>query len=340
MSDIGTRIDEQRKKYGDELLILGHHYQRSSVIRHADARGDSLELARKAAASQAQRIVFCGVHFMAESADILSSDAQAVYLPDCHAGCPMADMADAEQMREAWDVLTAVRDEWLPVVYVNSTAEIKAECGRLGGSACTSSNARRVFEWAFAQGQRVFFLPDEHLGTNTALDMGIPRDQIVLYDPQLPNGGLSEQQIDQARVVVWKGFCLVHQAFDLSQVEAVRRDLPEARIIIHPEAPAEVVAACDAHGSTAEIIDYVAAAAEGSTIVVGTELNLVERLADLHRGRLTVKTLRASVCANMSKITERALLSTLETWPELNRIAVPAALAAEATKSLDRMLAI
>jgi len=340
MSDLGTRIEEQRQKYGDDLLILGHHYQRSSVIRHADARGDSLELARKAAASKAKRIVFCGVHFMAESADILSTDTQSVYLPDCHAGCPMADMADAEQMRDAWQQLDAVTHGWLPVVYVNSTAEIKAECGRLGGSACTSSNARRVFEWAFAQGQRILFLPDEHLGTNTALDMGIPPDEIAIYDPSLPNGGLTESQISRARVIVWKGFCLVHQAFSLDQVAAVRRDLPDARIIIHPEAPAEVVAACDAHGSTAEIIDYVERAEAGSTIVVGTELNLVERLADAHRDRLTVKTLRGSVCANMSKITESALLATLESWPELNRIEVPASITADAMLSLERMLAI
>lgn len=340
MSDISTRIEALRKQAGDDLLILGHHYQRSSVIRHADERGDSLELSRKAASSQASRIVFCGVHFMAESADILTSDEQTVYLPDIHAGCPMADMADAEQMRAAWQALDAVRHGWLPIVYVNSMAEIKAECGRLGGSACTSSNARRVFEWAFAQGQRILFLPDEHLGTNTALDMGIPRDEIVVYDPALPNGGLTPEQMDHARVVVWKGYCLVHQAFAIEQVEAVRRDLPEARIIIHPEAPADVVAACDAHGSTAEIIDYVARAEDGATIVVGTELNLVERLAEMHRGRLTVKTLRGSVCANMSKITESALLATLEAWPELNRITVPAALTADAMLSLERMLAI
>jgi quinolinate synthase len=340
MSDTAIQIDELRRQYGEDVMVLGHHYQRTAVVRHADAAGDSLELARAAAASRASRIVFCGVHFMAESADILSSPDQTVYLPEISAGCPMADMADAESMQRAWDELTALSSDWVPIVYVNSTAAVKAICGRHGGSSCTSSNAARIFEWAFGQGKRILFLPDEHLGANTAHDLGLPDAQVAVYDPRLPLGGLTEQQMADSRVVVWKGFCLVHQAMTVADVEAMRAHVPEATIIVHPECPKEVVRACDAHGSTKQIIDYVDQAPDGSTIIVGTELNLVERLAERHAGRLVVKALRPSVCANMSKISANSLLRTLEAWPVSNQIHVDPAVAADARLSLERMLSI
>ncbi len=340
MDTAAMEISRIRDSWGKRLLILGHHYQRSSVVAHADEVGDSLELARKASARpDAERIVFCGVHFMAESADILSRPEQALYMPDTGAGCPMAEMADIAGLEQAWADIGGDAD-WVPVVYVNSTAAIKAFCGRHGGSACTSSNAPRVFQWALAQGKRILFLPDEHLGANTAHDLGIPDEQIAVFDPALPVGGVAPDALARVRVLVWKGYCIVHKAFTLDQIETVRRLLPAARIIVHPEAPKEVVRAADAHGSTAQIIDYVAAAETGATIVIGTELNLVQRLAERHRGRVMVKALRPSVCANMAKTTERNLLALLQTWPDGNRVRVDAAVAADARVCLETMLAL
>jgi len=341
MSDITQQIEEIRKDWGDRLLILGHHYQRSSVVEHSDEAGDSLELARKAAANKdVGRIVFCGVHFMAESADILSGSDQTVYMPETEAGCPMADMAEVGDMEKAWGLLDAHGGDWLPVVYVNSTASIKAVCGRHGGSCCTSSNAAKVFQWVFDQGKRVFFLPDEHLGANSAYDLGIPDSAVALYDPCQPNGGLSSEELENARVIVWKGFCIVHQAFTIEQIKQVREKLPEAKIIVHPESPKETVRLCDAHGSTAQIIDYVNAAADGETIVIGTEFNLVQRLAELHKGRLNIKALKASVCSNMAKTNEKNLLNLLQTWDDRSIITVKPEIADEARLSLERMLSI
>jgi len=341
MSDISREIEEIRREYGPRLYILGHHYQRASVLRHADDIGDSLELARKAAARrEAERIVFCGVRFMAESADILTASDQTVYMPETSAGCPMADMARAETMQQAWDDLEAVEEGWLPVVYVNSSAEVKACCGRLGGSTCTSSNASRVFEWAFKRGRRVLFLPDEHLGVNTAADLGLSSNEVVRYDPALQQGGLSGEEIAGARVVVWKGFCVVHMAFTVEQVASVRTRMPEAKIIVHPEAPRDVVCLCDAHGSTSQIIRYVEAAETGSTIVVGTELHLIERLAEEQRGRVTVLALSPSVCANMARTNEGNLHQLLRDWPSVREIHVPETVAAEARVALEQMLAL
>ena len=341
MSEIAEQIEAIRREWGERLLILGHHYQRSSVVAHADEKGDSLELARKAGAnSVAERIVFCGVHFMAESADMLSGPEQSVYMPETGAGCPMADMADARRMEESWRALSAHGDDWLPVVYVNSSAAIKAVCGRHGGSCCTSSNAAKVFEWAFNQGKRVLFLPDEHLGANTAHDLGIPDEAVAIYDPLQPQGGLSDAETADARVVVWKGFCIVHRAFTVEQVEQVREKLRGAKIIVHPEAPKEVVRLCDAHGSTSQIIDYVNAADDGEVIVIGTELNLVQRLAEQHSGRLDIKALKPSVCANMAKTNEQNLLALLQGWSPALQIQVDPEIANEARLSLERMLAI
>jgi len=342
MTETSDRIEAFRKEQGDRLLILGHHYQRPEVLRHADAIGDSLELSRHAAsAGNAERIVFCGVHFMAESADILTAPEQAVYMPRPDAGCPMADMAWRDEVELAWNQLqTAASDEWLPVVYVNSSAEIKALCGERGGSACTSSNCGRVFQWVLEQKKRVFFLPDEHLGTNTAFQLGLEPDDIAVFDPAAGNGGLSQASIRRARVIVWKGFCHVHTLFSAENIQNVRKELPDAKIIVHPETPHEVLQLADASGSTSQIIKYVQDAADGSRIVIGTEAHLVQRLADEQQGRVTIKALWYSMCPNMHKITESNLHQLLETWPEAARIRVPERIAASARIALDRMLTL
>ncbi len=341
MPTVTEQIQDIKDQWGDRLLILGHHYQRSSVIQHADERGDSLELARKAAAcGDAEKIVFCGVRFMAESADMLSGPGQSVYMPETSAGCPMADMATSGDMESAWCELNDVVGDWRPVVYVNSSATVKACCGRHGGSTCTSSNATRIFKWVLDQGERVFFLPDEHLGVNTARDLGVPADAIAVYDPRLPLGGLTPEAVEAARVVVWKGYCIVHQAFGVDPVKQVRQHLPDATIIVHPETPRDVVEAVDAHGSTAQIIDYVRAMPDGSTVVVGTELNLVQRLAQEQRDRISVKALAPSVCANMAKTNEENLLQTLIEWPESQVIQVPDCIAVDARLALQTMLAM
>ncbi len=335
----GGAIEAIRKELGPRLLILGHYYQRDEVLRHADVLGDSLELSRRAAESPAERIVFCGVHFMAESAAILAADRQAVFMPEPDAGCPMADMAPLRQVEKAWADLQARGGGFLPVVYVNSSAEVKAFCGRHGGSTCTSSNAGKVFQWAFAQGRRVFFIPDEHLGTNTAHDLGLPDDAVTVYDPGREGGGVSADALARARVLAWPGYCHVH-SFAVEDLAAARRRHPGAKIIVHPETPKVVTRLADAHGSTSQIIRYVEAQPEGATVVVGTELHLVESLALRQRGRRSVAPLRPSVCRNMALTTEAKLLALLKDWPEANRVRVAPGLKADARLALDRMLAI
>lgn len=340
MTDSADAIESIRKVQGPNLLILGHHYQNPAVLRHADVIGDSLELARKAAASTAERIVFCGVHFMAESADILTSPDQRVYMPETGAGCPMASMADDTAVEKAWSFLQRQGDGWLPIVYVNSTARIKAFCGKAGGSACTSSNAPKVFRWALDQGNKIFFLPDIHLGVNSAHDLGIPDEQTAVYDYTKPDGGLTVEALKDVRVLVWGGYCPIHVAFTPADVQAARAAWPGARVIVHPEAPKEVVRIADAHGSTAQIITYVKAAPDGSTVVVGTESQLVKRLAEEHKDRVTVKMLKGSFCPNMAKTNEQNLLRILTDWPERNVVRVAANVAAEARLCLERMLAL
>lgn len=339
LNEIGSRIDAIRREWGDRLLILGHHYQRGNVRAHADRLGDSLELSRLAVEQNtAERIVFCGVHFMAESADILTSCDQVVYMPETGAGCPMADMATAEQMQTGWNRLAAVCDDWVPIVYVNSTARIKALCGRLGGSTCTSSNAQRVFDWVRSQNRRIFFLPDEHLGHNTAVAMGIPDNDVALYNPACADGGLTDEEIRAARVVVWKGYCNVHVAFTVARIRRVREMYPDATIIVHPETPREAASLADAQGSTSQIIQAVEAAPDGSTVIVGTEQHLVARLAREQAGRVTVKSLHPSICANMAKTNQENLLRLLEQWPETLQIRVAPDVADDARLALRRML--
>lgn len=333
---------------GDRVFVLGHHYQRDEVIQFADVTGDSFKLAREAAARpDAEFIVFCGVHFMAESADILTSETQRVVLPDLAAGCSMADMAVLEQVEQCWDLLSdlGIADSVVPVTYMNSSADIKGFVGRNGGVVCTSSNAKRALDWAYAQGEKVLFLPDQHLGRNTAvLEMGYSLDDCVLYDPHKPNGGLTDQQLRDAKMILWRGHCSVHGRFTLENVQAMREQVPGVNILVHPECRHEVVTAADYVGSTEYIIKKLEAAEPGSAWAVGTELNLVRRLAAAHPDK-QVMFLEKTVCycSTMNRIDLPHLVWALE---ELvagrvpNQITVDPDTAHHARVALDQMLAL
>jgi quinolinate synthetase complex, A subunit len=337
-----------KRALGERLFVLGHHYQRDEVIQFADVTGDSFKLAREAAARpEAEYIVFCGVHFMAESADILTSDAQKVVLPDLAAGCSMADMAAIAQVEAAWDLLSelGLAESTVPVTYMNSSAAIKAFVGRNGGVVCTSSNAKQVLTWAFGRGQRVLFLPDQHLGRNTAvLQMGMSLDDCVLYQPHKPNGGLTPEQLRDARMILWRGHCSVHGRFTRECVDEVRARVPGVNVLVHPECRYEVVTAADYVGSTEYIIRTINEAPAGSAWAVGTELNLVRRLANAHPDK-TVMFLDRTVCycSTMNRIDLPHLVWSLE---ELvagrvpNQIVVDPEVAAYARVALDRMLAL
>jgi len=350
--DLVERARAAKEKLGDKVFVLGHHYQRDEVIQFADVTGDSFKLARDAAARpDAEYIVFCGVHFMAESADILTSEDQAVILPDLAAGCSMADMATAEQVAECWDVLTeaGVADVTVPVSYMNSSADIKAFTGRHGGTICTSSNAKRALEWAFEQGEgrenKVLFLPDQHLGRNTAVrDMGFSPEDCVVYNPHKPNGGLTTEQLRDARMILWRGHCSVHGRFSLESVEDVRARIPGVNVLVHPECKHEVVAAADQVGSTEYIIKALEAAPAGSSWAIGTELNLVRRLAKAHPDKQIVfldKTV--CFCSTMNRIDLPHLVWTLESLADgnvVNRIQVDRETEHFAKLALERMLAL
>ncbi|MFF3563146.1 quinolinate synthase NadA [Streptomyces sp. NPDC002574] len=350
--DLVERARAAKEKLGDKVFVLGHHYQRDEVIQFADVTGDSFKLARDAAARpDAEYIVFCGVHFMAESADILTSDDQAVILPDLAAGCSMADMATAEQVAECWDVLTeaGVAGITVPVSYMNSSADIKAFTGRHGGTICTSSNAKRALEWAFEQGEgrenKVLFLPDQHLGRNTAVrDMGFSLEDCVVYNPHKPNGGLTTEQLRDARMILWRGHCSVHGRFSLESVEDVRARIPGVNVLVHPECKHEVVAAADEVGSTEYIIKALEAAPAGSSWAIGTELNLVRRLAKAHPDKQIVfldKTV--CFCSTMNRIDLPHLVWTLESLADgkvVNRIQVDKETEHFAKLALERMLAL
>src|SRR6201991_4125694 len=261
--DLVARALAAKEALGDKVFVLGHHYQRDEVIQFADVTGDSFKLAREAAARpQAEYIVFCGVHFMAESADILTDDAQKVILPDLAAGCSMADMATFDQVEECWEALedTGLADRVIPVTYMNSSADIKAFCGRNGGAVCTSSNARRALDWAFEQGEKVLFLPDQHLGRNTAvLELGMSLEDCVVWNPHRPNGGLSQEQLERARMILWRGHCSVHGRFTADSVDEVRARIPGVNVLVHPECRHEVVLKADHVGSTEHIIQTLEA---------------------------------------------------------------------------------
>ena len=313
--DLLDRIRERKRRLGRRLIILGHHYQQDEVIQFADFTGDSLKLSQIGAQQKnAEFIVFCGVHFMAESADILTGDDVKVILPDLSAGCSMADMADIDQLEEAWDDLVdRCGANLIPITYVNSAASIKAFCGGHGGACCTSSNASKILEWAFRQGEKVIFLPDQHLGRNTAFAMGIPLDQMAVYDPHRPGGGLTEPQVRGAKVLLWKGHCSVHGLFTPAQCDDIRRLDPQTKILVHPECTWEVVRKSDLCGSTEFIIKTVRESPPGSKWAIGTEIHLVNRLAQQHSDK-AVRSLAGiqCLCTTMYRIDVKHLLWALD----------------------------
>ncbi|WCN80073.1 quinolinate synthase NadA [Micromonospora sp. LH3U1] len=346
--DLVARATAAKAKLGSKVFVLGHHYQRDEVIQFADVTGDSFKLAREAAARpDAEYIVFCGVHFMAESADILTTAAQRVILPDLAAGCSMADMAVLGQVEAAWDTLTelGIAGATVPVTYMNSSADIKGFVGRNGGVVCTSSNAKRALDWAFEQGSKVLFLPDQHLGRNTAvLEMGLSLDDCVLYDPHKPGGGLTPEQLRDAKMILWRGHCSVHGRFTLDSVNDVRERVPGVNVLVHPECRHEVVTASDYVGSTEYIIKTIEAAPAGSAWALGTELNLVRRLALAHPDKqITFLDKAVCYCSTMNRIDLPHLVWALEELVAgrvANQITVDADTAHHARVALDQMLAL
>ncbi len=343
-----ARIARARRCLGDDLVILGHHYQRDEIIKWADFRGDSLKLSQIAAEHpEAKYIIFCGVHFMAESADVLTHDDQVVILPNMSAGCSMADMASIGQVEAAWEDLGTATDtsRIVPITYVNSTAALKAFVGKHGGSACTSSNARKVVEWALAHGDKLLFFPDQHLGRNTAAEIGLdPEHDMLVWDPHKPFGAVTPEEVQAKRVLLWKGHCSVHARFNVAQIEKARTEYPGVQIIVHPECSLDVVRASDLNGSTEVIIRTVANAPAGTTWGVGTEVNLVSRLAHEHPDQ-TIFCLDPVVCpcSTMYRIHPHYLLWTMENLEAgriVNQVKVKPEIAADARIALENMLKI
>lgn len=343
------RIVRAREILGDRLVILGHHYQREEVFRHADFTGDSLKLSRAAADSKAQYIVFCGVHFMAEVADILSRPDQVSILPDLSAGCSMADMADLRHVEKAWRELAEVLDpdEMVsPVTYINSAADLKAFCGEHGGIVCTSTNARHVLDKCFSQREKVLFFPDQHLGRNTGYTMGIPLEEMVVWDFDKHLGGLSAEQIRNAKMILWKGFCSVHQMFQPEQIDNFKKQYPETKVIAHPESPFEVCQKSDYVGSTEYIIKTIADSKPGTRWLVATEFNMVERLnrGYQHQGKqVHFMSPNVCMCSTMYRIDPQHLAWVLENLVEghvVNQITVPDDVAVQAKIALSRMLEV
>ncbi|MBF0369722.1 MAG: quinolinate synthase NadA [Magnetococcales bacterium] len=345
---LDLRISAVKERLGTRAVILGHHYQREEVYKFADLTGDSLKLARLASQRpEAEYIVFCGVHFMAEVADILSSPDQTAILPDLAAGCSMADMADLPAVSVAWEELSQVLDvenTCTPITYVNSTADLKSFCGEHGGTVCTSSNAVKILEWAFSQRQKVLFFPDQHLGRNSAHKLGIPLEEMALWQAGKPMGGLTEAQIKKARVLLWDGFCSVHQMFQPAHIDLFRERIPGIQIVVHPECSFEVCQKADTLGSTEQIQKAVREAPSGSNFAIGTELNLVNRLKNempdkgIHFLCPTI-----CMCSTMFRIDPQHLcwaLENLEQGHVVNRITVPAGEAQQAKVALERMLAV
>ncbi len=349
-ADMASRIAAARATLGDRLVILGHHYQRDEVIRFADYTGDSFKLSREVAKHpNAQYIVFCGVHFMAESADVLALPHQQVILPDLAAGCSMADMAPADELQICWSELEqlGMAARTVPVTYINSAAAIKSFVGEQGGTVCTSSNAAAVLKWGWEQKEKILFLPDQHLGRNTAFfGMGVPLDQMVVWDPHQPFGGLTRAQVDAARLILWKGHCSVHVRFSAKQIALVRQEHPGVRVIVHPEVPFDVVQAADDNGSTEYILSQVRAGAPGSVWAVGTEVHLVHRLAEEVAPRgITVLSLDqlGCLCSTMFRVSPNHLLWILEGLVEgrvHNQVEVPESQIRWGRVALERMLAI
>jgi len=339
-AEVAARIWAAKAKLGKEMVILGHHYMSDAVIQFADYRGDSLELSRRAAqASEARYIVFCGVHFMAETASILSRPDQIVLIPDVRAGCIMADMAETDEVEQAWADLDALwPGDVTPITYVNSVASLKAFCGAHGGIACTSSNAAKICRWALDRTGHVLFVPDQNLGANTALAMGIPADEVMIWHPSRPYGG--NPNIEEARFVVWRGFCNVHVQFAIEHIIAIRAKYPDIQVVVHPECAPDVVALADANGSTSYIVRYVREAPAGAKIAVGTEANLVYRLAKECPDKMVIP-LADSYCVSMERINPWNLLRSVESilaGDPVEQVSVPPEIRKPAKVALERML--
>lgn len=346
--DLVSRARAARKTLGSDVLILGHHYQRNEVIEFADITGDSFKLAQEAAKQSAvENIIFCGVHFMAESADILTSDRQRIILPDLAAGCSMADMATANQVSKCWEELQSigVADSVIPVTYMNSSAAIKSFTGEHGGTICTSSNAQAAMSWAFTQGEKILFLPDQHLGRNTAvLSLGLTLDDCVLWNPWKPMGGLTQEQIKKAKVILWRGHCSVHGRFSIESVNEIRNRVPGVKVLVHPECTHEVVSSADQVGSTEKIIQIVKASPAGSKWAIGTELNLVQRISQTNSDK-EIYFLDKDICycSTMNRIDLPHLVWAMESLVSgkvVNQIRVAPEVARFSKLALERMLAL
>jgi len=336
------RIRAHKERLGNELLILAHNYQRYDIVALSDYYSDSLDLARRGKeAVEAKSIIFCGVHFMAQTTRVLAASHQRVFLPNHLAGCPLSDFAEIDQAETAWEEVTRVVgvENLVPIAYVNSTVLIKAVCGRNGGTICTSANAKKVFTHYLNQNKRILFMPDEHLGHNTAVQLGIPHDQIALYDPSKENGGLTNDQINRARVILWKGFCHVHTHFTPELIRGMRERYPDAVVIVHPECPEPTVKAADLVGSTKFMSEYVKTAEAGKTIVIGTEVNHVRNLA-IQNPHLRIIELSRSLCPNMFKINLKNLLYTLDNLGEVNEVFVKEDIRQDALKAVEKMFEI
>jgi len=336
-------IHKIREELGDKVVVLGHHYQQDDVIQFSDYKGDSLKLAQDAANLNSPYVVFCGVHFMAETADMLTRPDQKVILPDMNAGCSMADMANREEIDKSWDFIqSSTKDKVVPITYINCAATLKSFVGENGGTICTSSNAKSIIEWAFTKGEKLLFFPDQHLGRNTCYEMGIPLEDMVIYNPNMLNGGLTPEQIDNAKVILWYGYCSVHQGFSADQVKKIKADRPDVTVIVHPECNFETVDASDDNGSTAYIINKIKDAPAGSKFAVGTEINLVNRLAaEFPDKEIFSLSPYQCLCTTMYRVRPRWLLASFRAIKEnkpINVIAVDEETKKYSLEALNRML--
>jgi quinolinate synthase len=340
-----VELKKIREELGEKVVVLGHHYQQDDVISLADKTGDSLQLAKDAAQLKAEFIIFCGVHFMAETADMLTSPTQKVILPDMNAGCSMADMANRIEIDRCWKYLKeSTKHSIIPITYINCTALLKDFVGANEGAICTSSNAKKVIQWALKKGEKLLFFPDQHLGRNTCFDLGIGLDEMVVYNPNLQNGGLTAKQIDDAKVILWYGYCSVHQGFTVEQVKEIKKNSPETIVIVHPECNFETVQASDDSGSTSYIINTIKAAPAGSKWAVGTEINLVNRLAQWFPDKEIISlSPYQCLCTTMYRVRPRWLLEafrSIKRGEPINVIKVPEDVKNNSLKALDRMLKI
>lgn len=343
--EVMQELSVLKKELADKVVVLGHHYQQDDVISLADYTGDSLKLAKDAAKLDKEFIIFCGVHFMAETADMLTQNNQKVILPDLNAGCSMADMANRVEIDKCWSYLTQnTNEKIIPITYINCDALLKDFVGAHDGSICTSSNAKKIITWALSKGEKLLFFPDQHLGRNTCYELGITKEQMVVYNPNMLNGGLSAEQIKNAKVILWYGYCSVHQGFSAEQVKQIKKDSPETTVIVHPECNFEVVQASDKNGSTAYIIEQIENAPSGSKWAVGTEINLVNRLAARFPDKSIISlSPYQCLCTTMYRVRPRWLLESFRSIKRnepINVIQVPEDVKKNALKALDRMLKI